>query len=129
MISQKNQIGLCYGQELILDIHNCDSSLFNRADLGKFVKRLCDLIEMEREEIYFWDYDDAVKHTLPAHLKGTSVVQFIRTSNIVMHALDDLNKVLLNILSCKEFDSEIASQFASGWLKGDIYKRTIIMRE
>ena len=121
--------GMSYGQELILDIHNCDSSLFTREDLETFVKRLCDLIGMEREEIYFWDYDDMVKHTLPVHLKGTSVVQFIRTSNIVIHALDDLNKVFLNIFSCREFDIEEASTFSRIWLKGEIHKRTIITRE
>jgi len=117
-----------YGKELILDIHNCDVSLFNRVDLEKFVKRLCGLIDMEREDIYFWDYpEDEHKH-LPPHLKGTSVVQFIRTSNIVVHALDDLGKVFLNLFSCKDFSDNEASIFAEKWLKGKINNKIVITR-
>ena len=117
-----------YGKELILDIHNCDISLFNRVDLERFVKRLCNLIDMEREDLYFWDYPEEEKKNLPAHLKGTSVVQFIRTSDIVIHTLDDLRKVFINLFSCKPFNDEEASLFIEKWLKGKISNKVVIMR-
>ena len=117
-----------YGKELILDIHDCDVSLFNRKDLEIFIKRLCDLVDMEREDIYFWDYTKAEKCLLPPHLKGTSVVQFIRTSDVVLHALDDLQKVFLNLFSCKDFDDDIASKFVEKWLKGRINNKIVLMR-
>jgi len=84
---------------------------------------------MEREELHFWDYDNEEKEFLPPHLKGTSAVQFIRTSNIVIHTLDDLNKVFLNIFSCKPFDDEVASDFCEKWLKGKVNNRTVVIRE
>lgn len=117
-----------YGKELILDVHDCDIALFNRTDLGTFMKRLCDLIDMEREEIYFWDYTEEEKKNLPPHLKGTSVVQFIQTSDIVLHALDDLGKVFLNIFSCKDFSDDLTANFVEKWLKGRINNRVTVMR-
>ncbi len=111
-----------YGKELILDIHNCDPSTFTRKSIKKYFVELCNLIDMERCELYWWD-DHGVppeeQQTEP-HLKGTTAVQFIMTSNIVIHSLDSLKKVYLNIFSCKDFDSELAKNFSAKWFKGEI---------
>ncbi len=111
-----------YGMELVIDLHDCDHTLFNRDDLKKFFKELCELIDMEREELHFWDYsrNPKAKAAAPPHLKGTSAVQFIQTSSIVLHALDDLRRVYVNIFSCREFDVHVAVDFCeryfgSGW--------------
>ena len=42
-----------YGKELILDLHECDPSKFNRKDLEQFCIELCELIDMNREEIHY----------------------------------------------------------------------------
>ena len=44
-----------YGQELILDLHDCDSSRFTRDDIQRYCEELCQLIEMERCDLHFWD--------------------------------------------------------------------------
>ena len=111
-----------YGKELILDIHNCDPATFNRKSIKKFFVELCKLIDMERCELYWWDdygVEPEEQQTEP-HLKGTSAVQFIMTSNIVIHTLDLVQKVYLNIFSCKDFDSELAKNFSAKWFKGEI---------
>ena len=36
-----------YGLELILDLHGCNPSTFNRESISKYFKRLCDLIDMK----------------------------------------------------------------------------------
>ncbi len=88
-----------YGYELILDLHGCDASTFNRDSLQAFFEKICDEIKMTRCELHFWD-DVGVpskdKQTSP-HTKGTSAVQFILTSTIVIHTLDLLNAVYINI--------------------------------
>ena len=88
-----------YGKELIIDLHGCDASTFNRKSIRKFFKELCVLIDMERCKLSFWDdYDvppEEQEHE--PHLKGTSAIQFIKTSNIVIHTLDILENVYLNI--------------------------------
>jgi S-adenosylmethionine/arginine decarboxylase-like enzyme len=106
-----------YGSELIMDLHNCDVSTFNRASLRKYFAKLCKAIDMKRCELYFWD-DVGVqakdKQILP-HTKGTSAVQFILTSNITIHTLDLLKAAYINIFSCKAFDRKVAEKITKEW--------------
>ncbi len=119
-----------YGFELIIDLHGCDVSKFNRTSLDKKKKKLCKAINMVRCERYFWD-DVGVpaeeKQTLP-HTKGTSAVQFILTSNIVIHTLDELGAVYVNIFSCKPFDKKIAEQLTKEWFGAKKCKTHFIER-
>ena len=106
-----------YGCELILDLQNCNPSAFNRKSLDSFFTELCELIEMKRCEVHFWD-DVGVppeeQQTEP-HTKGTSAVCFILTSTIVVHTLDLLKAVYVNIFSCKNFDPKAAEEFTKKW--------------
>lgn len=120
-----------YGKELILDIHNCDSSKFNRRSIKNYIQQLCELIEMERCKLCWWDdYGVPVEEqeTEP-HLKGTTAVQFIKTSNILIHTLDLLKNVYINIFSCKDFDTDLAKNFSKEWFKGKIVNFQIIERK
>ena len=106
-----------YGFELILDLHDCDISTFNRKSLRSYFKRLCDAIGMQRCKLVFWDdvgVPEDERQSSP-HTKGTSAVQFILTSNITVHTLDLLNAVYVNIFSCKHFDGETAEQLTKDW--------------
>ena len=106
-----------YGIELILDLHRCDASTFTRESIQKYFERLCDLIEMKREELHFWDdvgIPEEEKQTSP-HTQGTSAVQFILTSSIVIHTLDQLEAVYINIFSCKAYDPKVAEDFSVQW--------------
>lgn len=109
-----------YGKELIIDLHNCDTRLFTRKIFEQFLKELCYLIDMEREDLYFWDYEEDHKayKEAPPHLKGISLIQFIKTSNITIHSLDELKKLFLNIFSCKPFDSEVVLKFVQLYFDG-----------
>jgi S-adenosylmethionine/arginine decarboxylase-like enzyme len=109
--------GKPYGYELIMDLHRCDTSKFNRESLQDFFVQLCAVIEMEPCDLHFWDdvgVPDEEKQTSP-HTKGTSAVQFILTSTIVVHTLDLLEAVYVNIFSCKHFDPEAAKRFVELW--------------
>jgi S-adenosylmethionine/arginine decarboxylase-like enzyme len=106
-----------YGIELILDLHRCDASTFTRESIQKYFESLCDLIEMKREELHFWDdvgIPEEEKQTSP-HTQGTSAVQFILTSSIVIHTLDQLEAVYINIFSCKAYDPKVAEDFSVQW--------------
>ncbi len=119
-----------YGFELIIDLKNCSPSLFNRKSLDNYFSRLCDLISMKKAEVYFWD-DVGVapeeQQTAP-HTKGTSAVCFILTSSIVIHTLDVLRTVYVNIFSCKVFDPNIAVEFTRDWFSGEVQNSTFIER-
>ncbi len=106
-----------YGYELILDLHGCDPGTFNRNSIEVFFKKLCKQIKMTRCDLHFWD-DIGVpleeQQTSP-HTKGTSAVQFILTSTIVIHTLDITGAVYINIFSCKKFDEKLAEKFTKEW--------------
>ena len=118
MIGEDNSVDTDkYGIELILDLHGCDASKFTRASITEYFERLCVLIDMQREDLHFWDdvgLSDEDKQTSP-HTQGTSAVQFILTSSIVIHTLDQLRAVYINMFSCKVFDPEVAEKFTVEW--------------
>ena len=119
-----------YGYELILDLHGCEPNDFSREHIDRFFSKLCNLIEMEKCEVHFWDDLDVPEQdqqTLP-HTKGTSAVCFILTSSIVIHTLDILGAVYINIFSCKSFEPNIAVDFASQWFKATSSSKTFIER-
>jgi len=120
-----------YGKELILDLHKCNPQKFNRKMIARYFRELCDLIEMKRDEMHFWDdygVPKAERVTLP-HLVGTSAIQFVMTSNVTIHTLDILKQVYLNIFSCKEFDAKIAAEFSRKYFSGKIVTSKVIIRK
>jgi S-adenosylmethionine/arginine decarboxylase-like enzyme len=119
-----------YGFELVLDLHGCDDATFNRASIAKYFEDLCELIDMELCLIHFWD-DVGVpledQQTFP-HTKGTSAVCFILTSSIVIHTLDMLGAVYVNIFSCKPYSEVDAEQFTRDWFKAKSGTARLIQR-
>jgi S-adenosylmethionine decarboxylase len=119
-----------YGLELVLDLHHCDRTTFNRSSIEAFFTDLCRLIEMERCDVHFFDEltSDPIVRVLNEKTKGTSAVCFILTSSIVVHALDLLESVYVNIFSCKDFDTTVAGEFARDWFRGTIVHSTCLQR-
>lgn len=106
-----------YGYELILDLHECDVTTFNRESLDAYFEKLCKAIDMKKCERYWWDdvgVPEEERQTSP-HTKGTSAVQFILTSTIVVHTLDLLKAVYINIFSCKSYDKNMAERITKEW--------------
>lgn len=106
-----------YGSELIMDLHECDVRKFTRKSIEEYMVAVCEAIDMEREDLHFWDYEGVTEEerTKEAHLLGTSAVQFITTSNITIHTLELLKAAYINIFSCKTFDEKVAEQVTKEW--------------
>ncbi len=119
-----------FGKELILDLSNCNSEKFNRKSIEGYFVKLCELIKMDREKLCWWDYKDCPEEydKAPTHLKGTTAVQFIKTSNITIHTLDELGEVFLNIFSCKDFDASVAAEFSANWFEGEVANKEVVER-
>lgn len=119
-----------YGKELIIDLHDCDVSRFNRKVIKQYFIELCDLIDMERADLHFWDDLETPEDEKQTedHTIGTSAIQFIVTSNITIHTLDKLRKVFVNIFSCKEFDTKIAKDFTKNYFNGIVAKWIVVNR-
>ena len=114
-----------YGIELILDMHGCDTSTFTRENLARYFVEVCELIEMKRHgEPMFW-FDDSDK----PHLRGISAMQFVETSDIVVHALDLLETVFVNIFSCKDFDTGEAEEFTKRFFRAKEVNARVLERK
>lgn len=120
-----------YGKELILDLSNCDIATFTRKSIGNYFDELCELIDMQAEDRYFWDDEGLPPDQCQTNPKtcGVSAVQFILTSTIVLHSLTKLGKVYVNIFSCKDFDANAARDFTVDWFGAKAYNHTTVIRE
>jgi len=120
-----------YGQELILDLHECDPETYDtREKIEAFFESLCEMIEVEARDIHFWDYAGRPVEYSNAEdrVKGTSAVQFILTSSIVIHTLDIFKQVYLNVFSCDEFNAASVAEFAQLKFKGRIVQMKVMDR-
>lgn len=119
-----------YGYELIMDLGGCNHHLFCRNCIDGYFEDLCNAIDMEKCERYWWD-DVGVpaeeKQTSP-HTKGTSAVQFILTSSIVVHTLDLRKEAYINLFSCKEFDVNKAMKLTIKTFEADIWHHHFLKR-
>lgn len=120
-----------YGKELILDLHNCNPQKFNRKELKRYFKELCILIDMHPTKLVWWDDVGVAENEkqTQAHTKGTSAVQFIITSSIVIHTLDILKSVYINIFSCKDFSAEVALKFTKDFFEGEVVNFLMVDRK
>lgn len=120
-----------YGKELILDLYECNNKLFTRKNIKNYFILLCKLLKMKREKLIFWDdvgVPKSEKQKL-SHLQGTSAIQFILTSNIVIHTLDQLNAVFINIFSCGSYDHKVAKEFSEHYFESkNVLRVEVIIR-
>lgn len=121
---------MAYGKEMILDLYKCDSKKFNRESITRWLIELCELLDMQREDLHFWDYEDCPeeKAKAPIHLVGTSAVQFITTSDIVIHTIELVGECYINIFTCKEFSELDAIKMTREWFSSKEYEYHIITR-
>lgn len=127
---QENLPTSAYGLELILDLHDCDGDSFTRQSIAQFCAELCDLIDMERCDLHFWD-DVGVpeeEQQTNSKTKGTSAVQFILTSTIVIHTLDLMKAAYVNIFSCKDFETDEAAKFTAKWFGSTDWTANVVTR-
>lgn len=119
-----------YGEELILDLHDCNVGHFTRFSIERFFTELCELIDMERCDLHFWDdvaVPESEQQTNPK-TKGTSAVQFILGSTIVIHTLVLMKTAYVNIFSCKWFDTDKAATFTAEWFSSKNWTKRVMGR-
>lgn len=119
---------MSYGWELVLDLHECKEDRFTPEAVEQFCVEVCELIGMKREDFHLWADDPEERDETPAHLYGVSAVQFITTSNLVVHALPKLRKAFINIFSCQKFDALLVERYAMRCFGGYVVSRHLLER-
>lgn len=121
-----------YGHEIVIDVYNCDPKKFNRGALLEFFGCMCQRLKLKPERLHWWDYGDPEeKAAAPSHLKGTSAIQFIETSNLTVHTLDDLGMVFINLFSCGEPNDEgidALADWCQEFFKGESITLRVLQR-
>ena len=119
-----------YGQELILDLHDCDRQKMTPGCLRVFCVKLCDdILKMTRADFHIWgdDPEDDFTGRDPKTI-GTSCVQFIETSNITIHTIWPQLSVYLNIFSCAEFDEVAVRDYCREFFGGNVAQLVSVTR-
>lgn len=115
-----------YGQELTLDLYECDLEKISDGEhIRKFIIKLCDgVIEMKRYK------DPIVEHFgLESPITaGYSMVQLIETSCVTGHFSEYKKSAYINIFSCKWFDPARAGQFSKEWFGAKKIKMKLTQR-
>lgn len=108
-----------YGPELILDLFDCDVSTFNRKSLRDFGRALCKEIGMTPHKFRSEPWDDdgvtAEECQVKPETKGYTAIQFLMESSILIHTLELKKLALINIFSCKSFETDTAAEFTKKW--------------
>jgi S-adenosylmethionine decarboxylase len=127
MIKQDGTIDEKFGQELILNLYDCDLKKISNGDyIKEFVVKLCD------DVIFMKRYGEALiphfGHDNPV-TSGYSLVQLIETSCVSAHFSEYKKSVYINIFSCKWFDQEKAEKFCKKWFGAKRVEKHFIERE
>ena len=119
--------GKAYGQELILDLHQCGNATMD-VDIQGFCEELVELVDMQAEDFHIWK--SGPDEEKDPKIFGVSAIQFITTSDIRLHVLPLLQggTVYLNLFSCKPFDADIATKFVEQYFEAKECRRQVVER-
>lgn len=122
----KEMPGNQFGQELILNLYECDLTKISDGEhIKNYLIKLCD------EVIFMKRFGDAwiehFGHENPI-TSGYSMMQMIETSNVSGHFSEHKRSVYINIFSCKWFNPETARRFSKSWFGARRVKSKLLQR-
>ena len=119
-----DDISKAWGLACSFDIYDCNPDKIRDADeIKRFVKELCDLIEMRR----FGD-TVVVNFGEDERVAGFSMMQLIETSLISAHFANASNATYLDVFSCKPYDPDVVERFATEFFGGSRCVRHVNLR-
>lgn len=113
-------------QELILDIYGCSlKTISSKKKIKEFVDKICLIIRMKKYgqlQIERFGQNSSFG-------EGYSFLQFIETSSISGHFLENKRIAYLNIFSCQSFNKEKVIQFTKKFFESKGLKSRLIIRK
>lgn len=102
-----------WGKSACVDLHECDHYMIRTEnDIRWFVAALCNRIGMTR-----WGPCQVVYFGEEERVAGYSMTQFIETSLISGHFVNQTNSAYIDVFSCKDFDPYLVETFARDFFK------------
>jgi S-adenosylmethionine/arginine decarboxylase-like enzyme len=108
-----------------VDLHGCNPGAIRDADkIRAFVAALCPRIDMRPfgacQVQYFGTSEEVA---------GFSMTQFVETSLISGHFVDQTNAVYLDIFACKYFEAEAAARYAADFFEAADHSLHVLLRK
>jgi len=124
--SPKSNDDTMYGQELIMNLYDCDlATISSGKKIKQFVIELCDnVIHMKR---YGQPLIPHFGHENPI-TSGYSLVQLIETSSVTAHFSEYKRSVYLNIFSCAYYDPKATEKFCKTFFGAKRVESHLIQR-
>jgi S-adenosylmethionine decarboxylase len=114
----------CWGVSSCIDLYGCDLHLMqDEAAIKRFVRELCDLIEMRR-----FGETQVVRFGDDPRVTGFSMTQLIETSLISAHFADNSRAIYLDVFSCAPYDPDKTAEFAACFFKAQHQKVRVVPR-
>jgi len=113
-----------YGMELILDLFDCDLKILtSRKKTQEFIDGVSQVIKMEKYG------PSLIKRFKGGRLFGTgfSFFQFVTTSSITGHFIEDNKIAFINIFSCNIFNPDRVANFAKKFFGAKKIKKKLII--
>ena len=118
-----------YGMMLSLDLSDVPKEMFRHKKVKEFASKLCDKIGFQKGPEYAWGDDKDLGTMHDPRADGISCIQFLMKSSILVHAIDELNRVYIDCFTCDKFDPKVAKAFSLEFWKGKIKAERLFERE
>lgn len=108
-----------------VDLHHCNPEYIrNSGRIKRYVKELCELIEMKR-----FGETTVVNFGEDERVAGFSMIQLIETSCISGHFANQSNHSYIDIFSCKLYDPEVVAEFSKKFFEANDYDIHTVIRK
>ena len=114
---------------MIIDLGNVDISKYRSKHIKKYASTLCDKIGMKKGPLRLWGNDKDLGTMHNPKADGISCIQFLYSSSILIHAIDELGKIFINVFSCERFDEKIVREFTLEYFGGTIVREHNLIRK
>jgi len=124
-LKEEFEKGIAWGLWSGIDLQNCNPEFIRDAEKVKeFVRELCEKIDMKRfGETIVVDFGDDPR------VSGFSMTQFIETSLISAHFVNQTNSVFLDVFSCKYYSPDEVADFAKEFFQAKDYQLNYLIRK
>lgn len=117
-----------FGQELILDLRDCEPHLLDRATMARFVGGVCELLKARRQTVYYFDDSGLPGYTGAPALPGLAAVQFVLGGTVLVRVVKSHATVFINTFLTSGFDDDAVARFAEHTFQGRIAWRHAMKR-
>lgn len=113
---------LPWGWHLIINAGGCNNNVDNKEAIIAFKDELIEKIDM----VQFGQ--PLLESFGEGHLEGITIVQLIRTSNLIIHFCKESNSFYFDLFSCKPFDEGVVLTCIQKWFRPNIIQTKFIAR-